>query len=165
MAQTANLTSTDAPRQFRAALVRFVADVEAALIALELEGRKPVEWVESNRPQYWRQAARKASEQLAEARVALERCQVRISSEDAQYCYDERKALEKAKRRVELADAKIQSLRRWRVEMQKSVEELQVQLGRAKHYLETDIVKAIAALDRITAALDRYIEQRQVSGE
>ena len=160
----ANLTSTDAPRHFRAALIRFVADVESALIVLELEGRKPMEWIEGNRPQYWRQAARKASEQLAEARVALERCQVRVSSEDTRYCYDERKALEKAKRRLHMADEKVQSLRRWRVEMQKAVEELQVQLGRAKHYLETDIAKAVAALDRIAAALDRYIEKGTGTG-
>jgi multidrug resistance efflux pump len=161
---TANVTSIDAPRKFRAALVRFVADVDAALIVLELEARKPMEWVEGDRPQYWRQAARKASEQLAEARVALERCQVRISGEDTRFCFDERKALEKAKRRLQLADDKVQSLRRWRVEMQKAVEELQVQLGRAKHYLETDIAKAIPALDRIAAALDRYVEKGTSTG-
>jgi hypothetical protein len=163
-AQSANVTSIDAPRQFRAALVRFIAEVEAALVMLEMEAHRPMEWIEADRPRYWRQEGRKASEAVAEARVALERCQVRIGGEDARYCYDERKALEKAKRRLITSEEKMQSLRRWRTEMQKAVEELQVQLARAKHYLETDLVKAIAALDRIGAALDRYSEQSAPSG-
>jgi hypothetical protein len=158
-AQSANVTSIDAPRQFRAALVRFIAEVEAALVTLELEASRPLEWIEADRPRYWRQEARKASDAVAEARVALERCQVRIGGEDARYCYDERKALEKAKRRLLLSEEKVQSLRRWRNELQKAVEELQVQFARAKQYVETDLVKALAALDRITAALDRYTQQ------
>src|SRR5690242_12409490 len=153
-AQSANVTSIDAPRQFRAALVRFIADVEAALVTLDLEAHRPLEWIEGDRPRYWRQEGRKASEAVAEARVALERCQVRISGEDAKYCYDERKALEKAKCRLIAAEEKVQALRRWRVEMHKIVEDLQVQLARAKHYLESDLAKAVAALDRIAAALD-----------
>ncbi len=161
---SANVTSIDAPRQFRAALVRFIAEVEAALVTLELEAARPLEWIEADRPRYWRQEARKASEAVAEARVALERCQVRIGGEDARYCYDERKALEKAKRRLLLSEEKVQSLRRWRNELQKAVEELQVQFARAKHYLETDLAKAIATLDRVAAALDRYAQQSAPSG-
>src|SRR5438093_6984775 len=156
---TANVNSIDAPRQFRAALVRFVADVEAALVTLDLEAHRPIEWIEGDRPRYWRQEFRKASEAVSEARVALERCQVRISNEDTKYCYDDRKALEKAKRRLQAAEEKVQAVRRWRVEIHKVAEELQVQLAWAKQYLETDMAKALAALDRIAAALDRYAEQ------
>src|SRR3954469_11004924 len=163
-AQSANVTSIDAPRQFRAALVRFIAEVEAAMVTLELEAHRPIEWIEGDRPRYWRQEFRKASEAVGEARGALERCQVRISNEDTKYCYDERKALEKAKCRLIAAEEKAQLLRRWRMELHKVVEELQVQLARVKHYLETDMVKAVAALDRIAAALDRYAEQSTPGG-
>src|SRR3954470_6361806 len=158
-AQSANVTSIDAPRQFRAALVRFIAEVEAAMVTLELEAHRPIEWIEGDRPRYWRQEFRKASEAVGEARVALERCQVRISSEDTKYCYDERKALEKAKRRLVAAEEKAQSLRKWRMELHKVVEELKVQVARVKQYLETDMAKAISALDRITGALGRYAQQ------
>src|SRR2546421_8674143 len=120
-AQSANVTSIDAPRQFRAALVRFMAEVEAALVTLELEAHRPVEWIEGDRPRYWRQEARKASEAVGEARVALERCQVRISNEDTKYCYDERKALEKAKRRLQAAEEKVQAGRPGRGQRQKIV--------------------------------------------
>jgi hypothetical protein len=157
-AQTANITSLDALRRFRVALVRFAAGVEAALVALELEGRRPVEWVEE-RSRYWPQQARRASDEVAEARQALERCQIRVSSEDAKSCYDERKALEKAKCRLQLCEEKVHAVRRWRAQMQKESEEFKVQLAKMKRFLESDFLRAIATLDRMSEALDRYVEQ------
>jgi hypothetical protein len=162
VSSTAQITSLDALRQFRAALVQFAADVEAALVTLELEARRPVEWIENDRSRYWPQQARKASDLVSEARLALERCEVRISGGDARYCYDERKALEKAKRRLRLAEEKTQATRRWRIQMHKESEEFQVQIAKLKRYLESDLVRAFAALDRMSAALNRYAEQ---SGE
>src|SRR6185369_14912999 len=105
-AQAANVTSLDALKHFRAALIRFAAEVESALVTLELEARRPIDWIESDRKRYWPQETRKAAELLSEARQALERCELRISGEDARWCYDERKAVEKAKRRLQLAEEK-----------------------------------------------------------
>ena len=158
MSGTANITSLDALRSFRAALVRFAADVEAALVALELEARRPVEWVEGDRSRYWPQQVRKATDLVSEARLALERCELRISTEDARYCYDERKALEKAKRRLRLTEEKTQATKRWRAQMHKESEEFHVQIAKLKRYVESDLVRAIATIDRMTAALDRYVE-------
>ena len=113
-AQSANVTSLEALRNFKVALVKFAAEVESALMAMELEARRPVEWIEGDRARYWPQQIRKASNRVSEARLALDRCQVRISSEDEKSCYDERKALEKAKRRLQLAEEKTQAVRQWR---------------------------------------------------
>jgi hypothetical protein len=159
---TANVTSIDALRSFKAALIRFASEVEAALVTLELEARRAADWVEDDRSRYWPQQVRKASDLVSEARLALERCEVRISGEDERYCYDERKALERAKRRLRLAEEKTQSVRRWRAQMHKESEEFQVQIARLKQFLETDIVRAIAALDRMIASLDRYVVQNQM---
>jgi len=155
---TANITSLDALRSVRAALLKFAEQVESALVTLELEGRRPVDWVE-DRSRYWPQQARLASDAVAEARQSLDRCQVRVASEDVKYCYDERKALEKAKRRLQLCEDKIQAARRWRPQMQKESEEFKVQIAKMKRFLESDFTRAIAALDRMSEALDRYVEQ------
>jgi len=160
---TANVTSIDALRGLRAALVRFKADIETALTTLELEARRPVEWIEGDRSRYWPQQAHKAAELVSQARLALERCQLRISSEDTRHCYDERQALDKARRRQQLAEDKTQAVRRWRVEMHKGAEDFQTQLARLKQYLENDLARAVAMLDRITTALDRYAEPNKPS--
>jgi hypothetical protein len=92
-----------------------------------------------------------------EARIALERRESRISGDEVRYCHDERKALEKAKRRLHLCEEKIAATRRWRAEMQKEVEELQVQIARLRHYLETDLVRAQAVLEQMAGALEKYV--------
>jgi hypothetical protein len=164
-ADAANITSLDALKTLRTALARFAAEVEAALVALELEGRRPVEWVEVDRTQYWPQQARRAADVVNEARQALARCEQRINGEDARYCYDERKALEKAKRRLQLTEEKIQAVRRWRMQIRKEFEEFSVQIAKSRRFLETDVVHALSALERMSAALDRYVQQSAISTE
>jgi hypothetical protein len=156
---TANITSIDALHNVKAALVQFCADVEASLVSMELEARRPVEWIEGDRARYWPQQARRASDQVQEARQALARCEVRVSSEDRPSCYDEKKALDKAKRRLQLTEDKSRTVRRWSSEMQKATEDFATEVARLRNYLETDVVKAIAAAERMSAALDRYVEQ------
>jgi hypothetical protein len=156
---TANVTSIEALRSVKAALVKFCADVDSALVAMELEARRPLEWIDGDRARYWPQQARRASDMVNEARQALERCQIRISSEDHPSCYDEKKALEKAKRRLQLAEERVRSVRRWSSEMQKATEDFAMQAARLRNFLETDLTKAIAAAERMSAALDKYVEQ------
>ena len=59
---TAKITSLDALLNFKVALLRFSAEVEAALVTLELEARRPMEWIEGDRARYWPQQVRKASD-------------------------------------------------------------------------------------------------------
>jgi len=156
---TANVTSIDSVRSAKEALLKFCADVESALIAMEIEARRPLEWIEGDRARYWPQQARRASDQVNEARQALDRCQVRISSEDRPSCYDEKKALDKAKRRLQLTEDRVRSLRRWSAEMHKAAEDFSTQVARLRNYLETDLTKGIAAAERMAAALEKYVEQ------
>jgi hypothetical protein len=160
MTSAANITSIDAVRELRAGLLKFAEQVRAALVALELEARRPVEWVEHDRSRYWPREVQRASDRVSEARLALERCELSTSGEDRRFCYDERKALERAKRRLNLAEEKVQAVRRWRVKLQKEVEEFDVQVAKVSRYLDADFLQGIAALERMTAALDRYVEQR-----
>jgi len=160
-ASAAKITSLDALVRLRNALIQFGADVEVALVTLELEGRRGVDWIENDRSRYWPREVQRASDALSEARRTLERCEQTISGEDTKFCYDERKAVEKANRRLRLCEEKVQAVRRWRVQMRKEFEEFQVQIAKCRGYLETDLPKAVASLERMSTALDRYIEQQQ----
>jgi hypothetical protein len=158
-AQSANVTSIDSLKSVKTALVQFCADVESALVAMELEARRPVEWIEQDRSRYWPQQARRASDLVQEARQALARREIRVSSEDRPSCYDEKKALDKAKRRLQLAEEKARLVRRWASEMQNATEDFATQIARLRTYLETDLTKAVAAAERMATALDRYVQQ------
>ena len=159
MAQSANITSIEALRLLKAALVTFEEEVQAALVALEMEARRPVEWVEHDRRQYWPREARKASDVVSEARLALQRCELTISGEDSRSCYDERKALQKAKKRLEKCEEKVRAVRRWAPQIRKEIEEFEVQTAKLKQFMDSEFCKAPAALERMAAALDRYVQQ------
>lgn len=157
-ARAANITSTEAVRRMRVALQQFRAAAQDALVQLELESRRPVEWIEQDRIRYWPEQVRKASDAVNSARIALERCELAIRPEDKRSCYDEKKAFENAKLRLRLTESKVQAVRRWRVKVKKEVEEFQVQLARMQWFLDSDFLRAIAALERMAEALDRYTQ-------
>lgn len=159
-ARKAQLTSIEAVRALKAALVQFGAEVQTALDALEVESRRPVEWIEHDQSQFWPREVLKRSNKLSEARLALQKCELTIDSSQSRYCYDERKALERAKQRMRLAEEKVQAVRRWRMTICKEVEEFQVQVEKLRHYLTSDFLQAAAAVERMAAALDRYVEQQ-----
>jgi hypothetical protein len=158
MASSANVTSIDAIRMVRLALQQFQMDAQNALMQLELEGRRPVAWIENDRAPYWDREVRKASDAQAEARIALEKAEVTTSAEEHKYAYDERKALEKAKRRLRLCEEKVQKVKRWRSVIHKESETFESQVAKLKRYLEHDLVQAVAALGRMAEALDKYTQ-------
>jgi hypothetical protein len=157
--QAANVTSIDVVQRLRLALLAFQSDALAAVMNLQLEGRRPVAWIENDRGMYWPREGRRASDNLSEARINLERCEVTTSADDRRFCYDERKALERAKQRLRLCEEKVQLVRKWRVSIRKEVDEFQAQLAKMSRYLEHDVERAVAALGRMSAALERYVEQ------
>lgn len=157
--QAANLHSIEALRAFKAALQAFESSVQDALVSLELEARRPVEWIENDRSRYWPREERKASDGVIEARLALERCELTTSADTPRYCYDERKLLEKAKRRWRLTEEKVQAVKRWRQQIRKDVQEFQVQISKLKRFMETDFLGGIVSLERMSEALDRYVRR------
>ncbi len=161
---SANITSIDAVRDLKLALQEFDADIRDALTQLLLEVRRAVEWIEHDRAQYWPREVRKASDVVSEARIALQRAELTISPNDHRYCYDERKALQKAKQRLRTAEEKVQAVRRWRVRVKKEAQEFEVQMAKITQYLDADFPRAVAALERMARALEKYTQQRSASG-
>ena len=157
-ARAANITSIEAIRLFAAAMMAFEDGAEDAAVQLELEVRRPVAWIDEL-SMYWPKQVRKASDAQSEARINLEKCELTISGEDRRSCYDERKALEKAKRRLRTAEEKVQAVRRWKVQIRKEVEEFQVQIAKLRQFLESDLVRSITSLKRMNEALEQYVQR------
>src|SRR5262245_58783086 len=152
----ANLTSIEVIGHFKAALVEFSASASDALVQLGIEARRPEAWIE-DWAHHWPRQVQRASDAVSEARLALQRCELTIDGSERS-CYDERKVLEKAKRRLSEAEAKVAAVRRWRVEIRKEIEAFEVQAAKLQQYLESDFSRTLAALDRIADALARYVQ-------
>lgn len=156
--RSASVLSIDAVRRLKVALEQFAHEISETLVVLEIESRRPSEWIENDRARYWPRELRKASDRLSEARIALERCELTSNPDEHRSCYDERKMLEKAKRRLQLCEAKIPIVQRWRSKLRKEIEEFKVQLARMSNFLEADLPRALASLERMASALDQYAQ-------
>ena len=157
---SAHVNSIDAIRRFRVALLEYDHNVRDALSILLLESRRVLDWVENDRSSYWPRAVREANNRLAEAKNQLEQCQLAARAEDRRSCIEEKKNVQKAKRRMEYCENKAQAVKRWRTMIRQEAEEFQGGLARLNSHLEIDIPRAVALLERFCIALDKYAAQQ-----
>ena len=156
MTRPANVLSIEVLRTFQHRLQEYESRVRDLLTALTLETQRGVSWVEQDRTAYWPRQVRKADENVVAARNALERCELIHKSTPRKSCIDEKKALEKAKRRLRYAEKQIKVVRHWLYVVRHEAEELRGKAYQLEQFLDVDLQRAIAALDRMASALENY---------
>ncbi len=159
MKRSANITSVEVIRAFTPALQKFEEEVRDALVNLTLELRRAVDWLEHDRTRYWPHQLRRASQQVAEARGALERCEMAIRPEDKRGCYEEKKQLQKALSRHRLCEQKIELVKHWIQVVRHESDEFEGQIAKMSDMMDVDVPRAVATLQRMAAALDRYVQR------
>jgi hypothetical protein len=159
MTGQARITSTDVLRNLKVALGEFEGDARDGVTQLLLELRRALDWIEQDRARYWPREVQRASDAVIVARNDLERCEMALRSEDRRSCYEQKLALDRAKRRLRLTEEKVRAVRRWRVTLQRQADNFQGRLARMTNYLDTDLPRAVAALERMLTALYRYTER------
>jgi hypothetical protein len=159
MGEQAKVTSTEVLRDLQAALHSFEADARDGVTQLLLELRRARDWIEQDRARYWPREVQRASDAVAVARHDLERCESALRPEDKRSCYEQKLALDRAQRRLRLAEDKVRAVRRWRVAMQRQADNFEGRLARLTNYLDADLPRAVVALERMSAALDKYTER------
>lgn len=161
----ARLTSIDAVQAMSAAVESFRQEATSALEDLDMEIRRAVEWIQHDRRDHWTYEVRRGYERVSEARVQLQQAKTfrRIGNDDPS-CLDEKKALERSKRRLETAEEKVAAVRHWSRVIEHAVHEYRGTRGQVTGWLDADYPKAVAVLKRMMAALERYVSA-DVPGE
>ena len=108
----ARLTRIDAVEEMAAAVDAFRNEATAALEGLDMEIRRALEWIHHDRHDHWDHQVRRGWERITEARVQLQQAMTarRIGDHDPA-CIDEKKALARAKQRLEIAQKKVEAVR------------------------------------------------------
>jgi len=158
MGKSANVTSLEAMREFKHALIRFAEEATRALDSFHQEIYQALDWLEHDRPHYWRAQVRKSYDRVAQTRTELEKARLRTVAGHRPSCYDEKKALELAKQRLETAREKVETVKRWAVAVRDEADEFRGRLGALGRSLEIDIPKTLAMLERSISALEAYVE-------
>ena len=156
MGSSANVKSIESIYRFRADLQDFEDNVRQTLDILRSELKRAVDYFESDRATYWPAQVRKASDRLAQARIDLERCQVTTRPEEGPSCYEEKKALQRAKQRLHHAEQKVKATRKWVRTVKREVDEFQTRLAQLTYLADSELPRARALLLRLAQRLERY---------
>ncbi len=152
----ANVQSLEAILAVQAALAVFRDDLEQAIATIDVEMRKVLDWLEHDRPKYWRIQLRNAHDGVTEARQALHRCLMYPINDERPACYEERAELKKAEARLAYCDEKSERLRHWIREVRHEMSEYQGRISQMKDLVEIDTPQAMAILERLLARLQEY---------
>jgi hypothetical protein len=158
MAGSARVTSLDALDSFAAAVRVFQDEAQRAIESAEMNIRAATDWTRGERRDYWRGQARRAEQQLHEAKLNLQRCQTFRGVDDYRpACVDEKRQVERTRRRLEHSRDQIEAVKHWSRVVDQAVYESKGGVSPLARWLETDVERAMAALNRICRTLQEYV--------
>jgi hypothetical protein len=160
MSGSANVQSSDAIEAVKAALVFFKNQVEQALTTNDLEMRRVLDWLEHDRPRYWKTRVRVAHDEVTAAKAALTRCLMYPINDERPSCYEERAAVKKAEAQYAYCREKAERLRHWTREIRHEMFEYEGRISQTVELMEIDVPTAIGVLNKLMGRLEEYQSTR-----
>jgi hypothetical protein len=159
MGESAQVSSIAAIEDFRRALVQFAQHTAQSLCEMETEIRRAFDWLTHDQLKYWQAEVQRSGRALLEAKTELQNAQTARRMDDyTPSCIQERKKVEHIRQRQELAQSKVEAVRRWSQAVAREIDEFKIRSAQISTMLEADVPKAVAALDRILLSLDAYVQ-------
>jgi len=155
---SANVRSIVAIVDLKVAMDLFGEEVSQALASLQQEIYRMIDWLENDRPNYWRGQVQLDFNRIAHARTQLAACKRRTVGDHRPSCIEEVKELERAKRKLQYDQEKVELVRNWRIRFQREFEEYQGQIGQMQNFLNRDIPRSSALLIRILNSFESYAD-------
>lgn len=147
--------------RFRAALIEFEKRAQTALDVLTAELRRASEWLDEDRPNYWREQEKQAADSVHQAKLDVERCLIFTTIGDQEpACRQERMALQAAKDRFEYCHRKRQVVRHWQGVLEHEIDEFKGRISHLRRMLETQLPAARARLQLIIRRIEGYTVER-----
>ena len=155
MAETANITSSDAIAAFRAALIVYLSKVRPLLEETSGEITRTRQWVEEDQRRYWDNQFRLRWRKLEEARAELFTATLSKLQEASSLHH---MAVQRADRAVREAEAKRAMLKKWSRDLGDKTDPLVKQISQFETFLTAELPRAIAYLDRVIESIEAYAD-------
>jgi hypothetical protein len=156
MSGSAHVQSSEAIESVKAALAFFKDQVDQALSTNDIEMRRVLDWLEHDRPRYWKTRVRNANDAVTAAKAALTRCLMYPINDERPSCYEERAELQKADAQRVYCEEKAERLRHWICEVQHELFEYEGRISQLVELVEADVPAAMGVLDRLVNRLEEY---------
>ena len=157
MSTQAEVKSIDTLAFVKAALAAFGHESGQSLAEVEMQAQRAVDWICIDQAAYWKTEVRRAADGVNQAMKDLQHCRTfkKVGNNEPS-CIEEKKALEKAKKRLARAEQKAEAVRRWTPVVRQQFQETGVRMTRFREVIDIDCPKAVARLERMLRSLDHY---------
>jgi hypothetical protein len=155
MPERAHVTSVEAIEDFRSKLVVYVSKARPTVEEVSSEIARTRSWLQNDQRLHWEAQVRRRIQILENAKQALSSARISNLQKDATF---EQMAVQKAKRALDEAEAKLKMIKNWTREFDGRVEPLLKQLEKLHTFLAHDLVMAAAYLHRTIATLKDYAQ-------
>lgn len=153
---SARLSKTEVIVEFRQALNKFHEEAAAALVAVDMDIRRMLDWLGVEQPHYWKHQLDACREQMSEVKSDLAR--KRLANIDGHASLvEEKDAVAFLKRKTEFAEEKLALCRKWATQIEQAINEYKGCSHALANRLEIELPKALTALKGMSEALDAYL--------
>lgn len=155
---SANITDIAALDEFRRALIKFREEIGVAVAEADSEVKSTFVWLERDRMLHWRRMVPRLDEELTGAKGALYRKEMQtMGTGKRPSVIDEKKAVERAKRRAEDARERLEKTRRWLATLDRDVSLFKGAMSPIATMIDRDLPDAILRLRNMALALEAYL--------
>jgi hypothetical protein len=116
-----------------------------------------LDWLLGQQPGYWARQLHERQEELAQAQADLHQLKLRRAQGTRVDDIEQKKAVERAKARIEEAEEKLVTVRRWGRIVQQAISEYQTHARRLADLVEGNPPRSVVAIDRVIASLESYL--------
>ena len=153
----ARVESVDAIKAFRLAWLKFGESANVALTEAEADAVGILRWLETEQRTYWQNQVRKKTEHVSRCAEALRHKKIfKDATGRTPSAIDEEKALAKAKRMKEIAEEKLENVRKYAPRLGREIQLYKGQAQRLGTFVAADIPTAAAKLAKIVQTLEAY---------
>lgn len=156
MSEQANVRSLDAIEVVKSSLVSFREQLMQSLTTIDIEMRRVLDWLEHDRPKFWKTQVRLARDAVTTAKADLHRCLMYPVGDERPSCREERAELKRAEAQLAYCEAKAERLKHWIREVRHEMFEYEGRIGQVKDLVESDVPQAIGILSRLLTRLEEY---------
>ncbi len=164
MDSQARVGSLDVFQDVRTAYAKFGDAGRNALIAVDLEIRRMLDWLEKDQVAFWKGEIRRREEQLNEAKTALHRKRITATFGNVAADSEEILMVRRAQAKLEHAEAKLKEVKQWYFTVEQEVSEYRGPSQQLANVLDSGVPRALGALDRMVETLESYLAVATTGG-
>jgi hypothetical protein len=163
MAEAAKVTSLDAIRDFKVALLAFQEDATIALSEATSDAQRGLWYITSECKAHWQRELKRRTDKLNQAKADLYRKQME-TSDTRTSAVVERKNVAKWEAAVGQAEEKLRAIKRWAVELERQFMIFKAGVQGIGNIVAGDLPNAAARMERMILALEQYVHLQAPAG-